>query len=422
MGYFDTLPFGVKIKTLFVSSAGFLLDGYDLSVISFAETFISKEMNLTAPLLGLVVSSSLIGMVIGSIILGNLADKLGRKKLMGIDLFFFSFFALTSAISQNFAELFASRLLLGIGIGGDYPISSTMLSEISPSANRGKYLVASVAMYWVGTLLANVANLLFLPVGIYFWRWVFLTGAIISIPVILLRLKLTESPRWLVSVGLLKEGPSKEDENKGAERFFDIFKGKLIYITLFASSVWFLFDVAAYGIGLYYPLILKQFAFPSAYKVIYGTIAISFAALLGYLLAGSLIDTLGRREVLLIGLGSMALLLFLGGITRITGGILVPYFMGFVALEQWAGAVTLFYPTELFPTSVRASGQGFATAVSRIGAILGVYFFPEMVSIIGFSSSLIFFASTSFIAFFISLIFAKETKRKQLEDTSIPLK
>lgn len=424
MGYFDNVPTSVKAKSFFVSSAGFFLDGYDLSVISFAIYFIANEFKLTTIQTGLVTSSSLMGMIFGAILFGWLSDKMGRSRIMGIDLIFFALFGLTAALSQNFIELFISRLLLGIGIGGDYPVSSTLMAEFSPSSSRGRYLTGSVSMYWIGTLLSAVVTLFLLPLGPYFWRWVFLVGAILSIPIILLRIRLSESPRWLISKGIMKENglPRQEDENKGVKSYLDLFKGEILYITLFVSIVWFLFDVASYGIGLYYPFILRQFAFPSNYEVLYGTMLIGIGAIIGYIIAEFFIDSLGRRVVLLVGLGSMSLLLILGGLVKITGTILVPYFMSFVALEQWAGAVTLFYPTELFPTSVRSSGQGFATAVSRLGAVLGVTYFPTMTKLLGFSSSLIVFGIICTLAFIISLLMAKETKKKSLEETSIGLK
>ncbi|BDB98430.1 MFS transporter [Saccharolobus caldissimus] len=424
MGYFDNVPTSIKAKSFFVSSAGFFLDGYDLSVISFAVYFIANEFKLTSIQTGLVTSASLIGMIFGAILFGWLSDKMGRSRIMGIDLIFFAMFGLTSALSQNFLELFISRLLLGIGIGGDYPVSSTLMAEFSPSISRGRYLTGSVSMYWVGTLLSALVTLFFLPLGPYFWRWVFLVGAIISIPIILIRIRLSESPRWLISKGIIKDSnlPRQEDENKGVKGYLDLFKGEVLYVTIFVSSVWFLFDVASYGIGLYYPFILRQFAFPSNYEVLYGTMLIGVGAIIGYIIAEFFIDSLGRRVVLLVGLGSMALLLILGGLIKVTGTLLVPYFMSFVALEQWAGAVTLFYPTELFPTSVRSSGQGFATSVSRIGAVLGVTYFPTMTKLLGFSASLLVFGIICTLAFIISLLMAKETKKKSLEESSIGLK
>lgn len=410
-----------KLKAFYLSSGGFLLDGYDLSVISFAIAFIVKQFNLSAGEEGLITSASLIGMLIGSILFGFLSDKIGRKKLMTIDLIFFAIFAFTSAISLNFYQLFLSRLLLGIGIGGDYPISSTLTSEYSPSKDRGKYLVAAVSMYWIGTLISGLANLVFLPLGSSFWRLSFLVGAIISIPIILGRIKLSESPRWLISKGLISETqvPTKEQENKGIRRITDLFVNlNLLYLLVATSLIWFLFDVASYGIGLYYPYILHEFAFPSNYQTIYGTIAISVGAITGYLIAIVAIDSVGRRLVLFTGLGAMGAILLIGGVVKVTGTLLVPYFMTFVAMEQWAGAVTLFYPAEIFPTPIRSTTQGIATAVSRIGAILGVYYFPTLVKTLGFSNSLILFSITSFIGLILSILTVKETKKKTLEEIS----
>lgn len=414
-----------KLRAFFVSSGGFLLDGYDLSVISFAVPFISKQFNLNVSQEGLISSASLMGMLIGSLLFGFLSDKMGRKKLLTLDLVFFALFAFTSGISTDFYQLFISRLLLGVGIGGDYPISSTLTSEFAPSKNRGKYLVGAISMYWIGTLFSAVANLIFLPFGDNFWRFSFILGSLISFPIILGRIKLSESPRWLISKGLLSEKgiPTKEEENKGVRGLVDLFvNGKLAYFLIVTSLIWFLFDIAAYGIGLYYPYILHQFAFPSKYQVIYGTIAISIGAIIGYIAAIIAVDSLGRRMVLLAGLTAMGIILLAGGLVKVSGAVLVPYFMSFVAMEQWAGAVTLFYPTEIFPTPVRSSAQGFATAISRIGAILGVYYFPTLVKMLGFSTSLIFFSITSFIALAFSAIVVKETKGKPLEEVSIESK
>ncbi|MEM3972674.1 MAG: MFS transporter [Saccharolobus sp.] len=411
-----------RIRAFLLSSGGFLLDGYDLSVISFAIIFISSQLKLNPSETGLVSSASLIGMLFGSLLFGFLSDKMGRKKLMTVDLIFFSVFALTSAISTNFYELFISRLLLGIGIGGDYPISSALVAEYSPFQHRGKYLVGAISMYWIGTFISAIITLIFLPLGNVFWRYVFGFGSILSIIVILSRIRLLESPRWLISKGLLSQSglPTREDENKGIKGFLDIFKFKnILYLLILTSIIWFLFDVASYGLGLYYPLILRQFAFPSNYEVIYGTIAISVGAIIGYIIAIGLIDTIGRRAVLLAGLASMGVILLFGGLVKITGFILIPYFMIFVAMEQWAGSVTLFYPAEIFPTSIRSSAQGFATAISRIGAVLGVYYFPILEKTFGFSKSLIFFSISAFIALVISTFVVKETKKKILEDISV---
>lgn len=169
------------------------------------------------------------------------------------------------------------------------------MSEYSPAKSRGRYLVGAVSMYWIGTLLSAVVNLFLLPLGGDFWRFSFALGAILSVPVIVARLTLPESPRWLISKGRLRgDGiPAQEDENKGVKGLSDLFGRRLLPFLLWVSAVWFLFDVASYGIGLYYPAIFKEFALPSNYEVIYATMVIALGAIAGYIIAEFAVDSLG---------------------------------------------------------------------------------------------------------------------------------
>ncbi|BCU67000.1 MFS transporter [Sulfolobales archaeon HS-7] len=420
MGYFDDLPWTTRVRTFLIASSGILLDGYDLSTISFALLLIRGELHLTTLEYSLSTASSLFGMIIGSIIMGWLSDKAGRKTLLGIDLLFFLIFGTLSALSTNFAELFTFRLLLGVGIGADYPISSSLMAEVASSQSRGKYLIGSVAMYWIGTGLAAGLTASLLYLGPYFWRYVFLIGGLLAIPIVLARLTISESPRWMVMAGKLAGNnvPTREEETVGLTSFKGLFSSKVIKITTYVLAAWFLFDVASYGIGLYYPLLLSDFGFKTLYSVAIANVFIAVAAIGGYLLALPLIDTLGRKGMLLAGFGGMAFILFFGAITRATGYSLLATFMSFAAIEQWAGAITLFYPTEVFPTSVRASGQGLATAVSRVGAVIGVFVFPYVTTIMGLSRSLIMFGIFSLVGLILTAFLAKETKKKALEEIS----
>ncbi|MGC8663915.1 MAG: MFS transporter [Thermoplasmata archaeon] len=414
----------LRLSALFVSSGGFFLDGFDLTIISFAILSIKSQMNLNAYELGLVTSAALLGAVFGALLFGYLSDKMGRKTLMGIDLIFLLIFGIISAISTNFLILFISRLLLGFGIGGDYPLSSTLISEFTPSISRGKYQAVGLSLYWIGNLVSAIVTIPLLSLGSDWWRYLFLTGALISIPIIGLRIKMAESPRWLIYKGktYVTDKKLKEAQSKNARKYLDLFRGNLLKPTIFVTVVWFLFDVAAYGLGMYYPYTIKEFAFSSNYSTLYAIILISIAAIVaGYVISLFLIDSLGRKKLLLLGLGLMSLLLIFGGIVRISGEWLVIYYMSFVSVEQWAGLVTLFYPTELFPTSVRASAQGLATSISRVGSVIGTFFFPSMIIFLGFSHSLLLFGILSLIGFTITIFLAKETKKQTLEETSYSL-
>ena len=398
----DNGKIGFQQKKLFtLSSMGLFLDGYDLSIITMAILVIPTQLGFTKPEYILVDISSFVGMLIGAPILGILSDRIGRKKIFGLDLIFFVVFAITAGLSGNFIQLFLSRLLMGIGIGGDYPISSTMMSEFSPRKSRGKLLISMVGMYWLGAFASSVVNYVFV-IYPYFWRYTFIVGGLIAIPVILLRFEVPESPRWITS---------KEKEENGYDRYNK--KSPKFYVMLiFVLLAWFIFDIAAYGIGFYYPVIFSTLGFKYQFRSIAEiSMLISIGGISGYLIALPLADRLGRRFLIIAGFFIMSVLLIIGSVIKITGLYTVPFFFLFVLFEQWVGAVTLFYPTEIFDTGIRSSVQGLATSVSRVGAIIGIILFP----LFPIFSSLSIFAAFSIIGLFLVIFLAPETKNTSLE-------
>ncbi len=395
----DTGKIGFQQKKLFtLSSMGIFLDGYDLSIITMAILVIPAQLDFTKMEYIFVDISSFVGMLIGAPVLGLLSDRIGRKKIFGLDLIFFVVFAITAGLSNNFIELFLSRFLMGIGIGGDYPISSTMMAEFSPKKSRGKLLISMVGMYWLGAFVSSFVNYIFV-INAYFWRYTFIIGGLIAIPVILLRFKIPESPRWLLS----KEKDYKK-YNKKSPKFYTM----LIFVLL----AWFVFDVAAYGLGFYYPVIFSALGFKDQFRQIAEiSMLISVGGISGYLIALPLADKLGRRFLIIGGFFIMSVLLILGSVIKITGLYAVPFYFLFVLFEQWVGAVTLFYPTEIFDTSIRSSVQGLATSVSRVGAIMGIVLFP----LFPLFKSLSIFAAFSVLGLFVVIFLAPETKNKSLE-------
>ncbi|MEM0139078.1 MAG: MFS transporter [Ferroplasma sp.] len=391
-------------KLFLLSSMGLFLDGYDLSIITMAILVLPHQLNLNELEYILIDISSFVGMLVGAPVLGYLSDRYGRKKIFGMDLLFFVIFAITAGLSGNFIELFLSRLFMGFGIGGDYPISSTMMSEFSPRRSRGKLLISMVGLYWFGAFIASVANYIFVS-NAYFWRYTFILGGLIAIPVILLRFKIPESPRWL-SYNTSK----KKDSHSLANRSSSFYK--MLFLVI---AAWFIFDVAAYGIGFYYPTIFSTLGFKNQFhSIAEASMLISAGGMLGYVIALPLADKLGRRALLIMGFAIMSGLLIVGSIIHIIGIYTVPFFFAFVLFEQWVGAITLFYPTELFDTSVRSTVQGLATAVSRAGAIMGIVLFP----LFPIFSSLGLFAIIAVIGLIIVVFLAPETKNNTLEENA----
>lgn len=438
MGFFDEMdnmrmrPFHRKMEIL--ASMGMFLDGYDLSVITMAILLMPIQLKFSKPEYILVNVSAFAGMIVGAPLLGRLSDRIGRKKIFGIDLILFVVFAITAGLATNFWMMFISRFMLGVGIGGDYPISSTIVSEFAPVKRRGTLLYAMVGMYWLGSLFSGIMNYTF-AFTYYFWRYTFIIGGIVAIPIIFLRMQIPESPRWLVSQGRADEASKvienitgkEPDLNEGviegkeerSVRFRDLFSSGFLSKTVFVLSVWFLFDVASYGIGFYYLTMMREIGLSASalntagLRVIAESgMIVAVGAIVGYAVAMMLADRVGRRVLTLVGVFVMFALLFLGSMVKIVSLIpLVSFFFSFVLFEQWVGAATLFYPTELYPTNYRSTIQGIATSVSRVGAIMGVVVFP----LYPIFHSMFLFATLMFVAFVITVLFAPETKKKPLE-------
>jgi hypothetical protein len=190
---------GFHRRLTVLSAAGMFLDGFDLTVIAVALPFLVKEWLIAPSLAGVVASSAVVGMLFGSLILGHLTDRIGRKAMYVVDLICFVVFAALTALSQNVWEFIAFRFLLGVGIGADYPISTTLLAEFVPASRRGAFVTSIGACWFFGAVAAYLVGYFLLPVGPDAWRWMLFIGAAIALVVIFFRSQIPESPRWLAS-------------------------------------------------------------------------------------------------------------------------------------------------------------------------------------------------------------------------------
>ena len=206
----DELPVSpILLKITLLSSMGIFMDGYVLSIYSIAILYMRDYFHLVSGTpfyvyyIAFMGSSLFIGMFFGSIILGNLSDKYGRKKIYEYDLIITMVFLIMSGISTNILEFIIFEILAGVGIGADYPISSSIQAEFSPKNKRGKFLVFNIFSWTIGgvvLLLVAIPVILYIPAAIN-WRILYLTGAIIPFFVILSRRNLPESPFWLTGKG-----------------------------------------------------------------------------------------------------------------------------------------------------------------------------------------------------------------------------
>ena len=388
-----------SLTALLASSASFI-DGYNLIIIApvlliLAGTNFSGHFSNV-----LIASSALIGNFFGAFLLGNLSDRLGRKYMLVWDIVFFVVFALASALSSSALELFATRLLLGVGIGGDYPIGSTLVAEHSPPSKRGRQ-TAKLGFSWtLGFFTAILTGLIFLPLGPDSWRYMLAAPAIPSLVIILMRHRAMESPLW-------------QSEAKGSTRAgksSQIFGSGLIRVTAFAASFWFIFDVVQYGITTYAPSVVSEIGFASHEASLTGSLLIAAIELIATLIGMRYVDVLGRRILLIIGFAGIALSMFLASISNsvfISLGILLLFAL---STGFGPGIIEFVMPPELFPTNVRSSGAGFANTMSRLGAVVGVVIQPVLKQDYGIHFVFLIYGVVALCGLLITYFMAPETR------------
>src|SRR5205814_8075257 len=190
-----------------LSTGGTLLDGFVIFVLGVAMPLIRVEFHLTPDVVGLIGASLVFGAVFGAGLGGPMADRLGRKKLMLADMVIISVGAATSALANGFPMLFAGQLLVGVGVGIDFPTSSSYLSEVLPKRSRARMMVATIACQSVGMLFGAMITLVLLKnaQSAQIWRLFLATEGAIALLFFLLRLSEPDSPHWLVVRGRFAE-------------------------------------------------------------------------------------------------------------------------------------------------------------------------------------------------------------------------
>lgn len=437
---FDTLRLSRKLVTITVlSSMGVFMDGYALSIFSSAYIFLKNSFLSVTIFVSLAAASIYVGMFFGSLIMGRLSDSFGRKNIYVYDLAISSVFFVLTGLSFNFLSFFIFQLLAGIGIGADYPISSSIQAEFSPKKSRGKFLVFNIFSWTFGSIAFYLISV---PIVLYggtdSWRIMYITAAIVPVLVIIARRGVSESPYWLMSRGRTAEAgvivnsmhgkdnihvePPKVSEGKTSFRELR----KYIPMIFFTSAAWFCYDVASYGVWNYTPSIFIQ-SNSSYTGTIISTLIEEIPVVIGTALCILFIDKIGRKklEAAGFGLAGVSLLIF----AFLSFHSVLPFVMIFSAfalmhLFHNVGPtnITYLYPVEIFPTHIRATAMGISTAASRIGAILGVFAFPLLVSGLDITNGLLFFAIFEFIGFVVTVTLAVETKGLPLDQTLIQSK
>lgn len=434
---FDSLKINKKRRNaLFIVSLGELLDGYDTLVISGALIVLTPLFHLSKFVTSTLGAITFIGAFFGMILFGNLSDKIGRKKVFLIDLIVFAGLGLLSALVANVTELIIIRFFIGVAIGADIPTSMAYLSEISPKISRARWGgVLPNSMWVVGALIASIAWYFLIPIGATAWRWVFGIGALVAVVVWVARRYIPESPRWLIENGKIDEGErvlksfglslpamekGKEIKTTPKVKYSQLFTTWKYSVVVIAVCLLVLFNGIAGPIStILGPYLLRYIGLISIRSSLLYTIYIWTAALFGVVLGFTFVDKFSRRELgIVAGIiqGIFALLIaFLGKEYPI---ILLLSIMGF-GVVNWAIAIPLIWlwGTELFPTDIRASGQGITNGVNRLAIAASSFIVIGGIALIGELSLMVIFALMMFAFSAVVFMFKRfDTRGKSLEE------
>ncbi len=421
------------LRAMLTAGAGFFTDAYDLFIIGVALVFIKQQWHPQAYLLGLVTSTALIAAFVGAFAFGRLADLYGRKKVYGIEAALMAVAAILSAFSPNIVWLIVFRFILGIGIGGDYPVSAVLMSEYANTKDRGRLVGMVFSMQALGLVAGPIVALTILSVGMpqdLAWRVMLGLGAVPALAVIYLRRTMPESPRYLARVRGKADQAARSLESfsqkavvvdRAADRPVRASLSRYIVTLIGTAGTWFVFDYAYYGNSISTPLIMKMVA-PSASEVtgIAWTLVIfALAAVPGYILAFSKMDRIGHRKLQLIGFAVMGLaFLAIGVIPHIATSLapfLILYGLSYFFAEFGPNTTTFVLSAELFPVNLRTTGHGLSAGIAKIGAFIGVFLFPVISTALGLAGTLTITFLFSVAGFLLTLLLP-EPSGKSLEE------
>lgn len=388
-------------KLLGIAGVGWMFDALDVGILSFVIAALAKEWMLSPSEMGWIGSMNSIGMAVGAFVFGILADRIGRKSVFIWTLVIFSVASGLSALVTTLAAFMILRFFIGMGLGGELPVASTLVSESVESHERGRIVVLLESFWAGGWLLAALISYFVIPN--YGWRIALLLTAIPAVYAIYLRLHLPDSPQFTAK---------KDVVRSIGQNIKDVWSKEYARRTLMLWIVWFTVVFSYYGMFLWLPsvMVMKGFSLIASFKYV---LIMTLAQLPGYFTAAWLIERAGRKFVLATYLLGTAVSAFVFGNAETIGLLLVAgMFLSFFNLGAW-GALYAYTP-EQYPTVIRGTGAGMAASVGRLGGIFGPLLVGSLVAK-GYELNVIFGIFCMSIIIGVVAIVALGTETKQTE-------
>jgi len=440
----------------FVAALGGFLFGFDTAVISGTESFLTRQFQLDALMLGWVVSSALVGCVVGSAAGGWLSDRFGRKNILVLSAVLFTATGLGCAVAPNAHVLTAARLIGGIGVGVASMVAPLYIAEISPPRHRGRMVSFYQFAITIGILAAYFSNAMFLRLshagasvaggGLYqwmvvdeVWRGMFGSMLVPAAVFLLLLMGVPESPRWLAkrrrhdhALGILARVAGRLEAEREMTEIRETISHEAVELRqLFrpgmrkalAMSVFLACSAQLSGINaiIYYgPKIFEDAGFVIS-DALGGQVILGIVNVVFTVLAMWKVDTMGRRPLLLVG--NLGVFLSLAAVatlfaTGVTGGTLLIFFIStYLACFAFSlGPLPWVLMSEIFPTHVRGRAMSIATFSLWLTNTVVCLTFPSLAQMLGPASTFAIYAVMVLPVFVFVIKFMPETKGRSLEE------
>jgi len=413
-------------KAVAVTGMAWTFVAMEILLVGFTLPLFGSIWNLSATWLGWIGASALAGSLVGSLLLGRVADQIGRKPIFQACILWYSVFTALTALAWGPASLFGLRFLAGIGLGGMLVVDPSLLAEYLPPQRRGRFLVLLDFFWPVGLLMAVGLSWVFLDRLDGAWRWLFVAAAVPAFLAYVARRTLPESPYWLARRGRLAEAAGVLGDITGHPVHGDalaaapepssspreLFRTPLRATSAVIILVWIALNVSYYALFIWLPGVLGSEGKVTLNAYILLAL-VALAQFPGYAASLWLVEAWGRKPTL-------ATFLALGGVSALTFAladstavyIAALFFVGFFNLGAW-GAVYP-YTSELFPTRLRSTAFGMVEGVGKAAAIAGPYLFGYLLEVTGATVWSLTFVAAVMAAGALVTLLGRETRGAKL--------
>ena len=423
---------------IFVALGGIFIDAYDFTSLSTGSAQIAKLYHLSSFALGFATSMMALGALVGALVGGRISDKVGRNKMFLLDLILLVIAALGAGLAPNYAVFLVFRFLMGAGVGIDMPVALSFITEFSSSKTKSRNVNMWQGFWYIATVGSAIISfiLFYIGVGNELWRWMVAFGGVFALIILILRyVYMNESPMWAAenlplkdvakilertyAISVQIEARDSETRNQKQQipasiLFSKHYRGRSILSMMIAGTQ----ALQYYAIGFYIPVISTYIFGKGMVHSLTGTLIFNLFGILGGFGGAYLSSRYGTRKLAIWGYVACALSLLFAGFTN--GNI--PAMLGVIPIAVFIlgqsigpGAQGKTMAALSYPTSMRALGTGGAEAASRVGSILGFFFFPVLLSSTGLSVTLVALTLCPVIGWVACLLIRWEPNGKDVE-------